>query len=194
MAANCNKIVTNVKNQFDLLAEDVGKLSWTKGTLAANCNKIVTNVKNHDMILKTFRSHSNVDLLKPGETRFASQFIMLERLKSSKDSLIKIYIDLTLTESVSNKSNAYKNLFDSAKDLVFDPHFWIEVDYLCSVLEPIIVLLRLSDNSLEIPVGFIGLIYHKYYLFTLNISNFSFRNRNHKMVSLANKRWRELNY
>ena len=147
-----------------------------------------------DMILKTFRIHSNVDLLKPGETRFATQLIMLERLKSSKDSLIKTYIDPTLTESVSDKSDAYKNLFDSAKDLVFDPHFWIEVDYLCSILEPIIVLLRLSDNSLKIPVGFIGLIYHKYYLFTLNISNFSFRNRNHKcdMSSLANKRWHEL--
>ena len=73
---------------FDLLAEDVGKLCWTKETLS-NCNKIVPNVKNHDMILKTFRTHSHVDLLKPEETRFFTQFIMLERLKGSKDSLIK---------------------------------------------------------------------------------------------------------
>ena len=46
------------------------------------------------MILKTFRTHSHVNLLKPGETRFATQFIMLERLKvkGSKDSLIKTYV------------------------------------------------------------------------------------------------------
>ena len=145
------------------------------------------------MILKKFRTHSHVNLLKPGETRFATQFIMLERLKvkGSKDSLIKTYIDPTLTQSVSNKSNAYKSLFECAKDLVFDPHFCIEVDYLCSILEPIEVLLRFSDNSLKIPVGFIGVIYYKYYLFTLKLSNFGFRNRNH-MVSLANKRWLEL--
>jgi hypothetical protein len=182
-----------VTHQFDLLAEDVGKLTWTKGVLT-NCNKIVTNVKNHDMILKTFRSYSNLDLLKPGETRFATQFIMLDRLKSSKESLIKTYIDPTLTESVNNKSDGYKNLFECAKDLVFDPHFWVDVDYLCSILEPIIILLRLSDNSLKILIGFIGLIYYKHYLFTLKISNFSFRNRNHKsdMVSLVNKRRYEL--
>ena len=69
-------------HQFDLLTEDVGKLSWAKGTLA-NCDKIVTNVKNHDMVLKTFRTHSQVNLLKPGETRFATQFIMLNRLRNS---------------------------------------------------------------------------------------------------------------
>ena len=55
-------------------------------------------------------------------------------------------------------------------------------------------MLRFSDNSLNIPVGFICVIYYKYYLFTLKLSNFAFRNRNHKsdMVSLANKRWLEL--
>ena len=75
---------------------------------------------------------------------------MLEGLKGSKDSLITTYIDPTLTESVSNKSDAYKNLFECAKDLVFNPHFWIEVNCLCLILEPIIILLRFSDNSLKI--------------------------------------------
>ena len=180
-------------HQFDLLTEDVGKLSWAKGTLA-NCDKIVTNVRNHDMVLKTFKTHSQVNLLKPGETRFATQFIMLDRLRNSKESVIKCYIDPVLAESVSKKAPSYKELFQTAKDLIFDPQFWLDVNYLYAILEPIIKLLRLSDNSSKIPVGFVGVIYHKFYLFTINVANFTYRNRIHRsdMIKLVNDRWVQL--
>ena len=46
---------------------------------------------------------------------------------------------------VSQKTDSYKELFNFAKDLIFDPNFWVDVDYLCSI----------SDYSYKIPVGFI---------------------------------------
>ena len=96
-------------HQFDLLLEHVGKLAWVKGVLS-NCKDIVTNVKNHDMILNTFRKYSKLELLKPGETRFATQFIMLDRLKDCKQAVLNCYIDPSLAESVSAKSQSYKDL------------------------------------------------------------------------------------
>ena len=111
-------------------------------------------------------------------------------MKNCRESLVKCNIDLNLADSVSQKTDSYKELFNFAKDLIFDPHFWVDVDYLCSILVPIIliVILRFSDNSYKIPVGFIGLVCYKYYLFTVNIANFAFQNRVHKsdMTNLAN--------
>ena len=146
------------------------------------------------MVLKTFRTHSQVNLLKPGERRFATQFIMLDRLRNSKESVIKCYIDPVLAESVSKKAPSYKELFQTAKDLIFDPQFWLDVNYLYAILEPIIKLLRLSDNSSKIPVGFVGVIYHQFYSFTINVANFTYRNRIHRsdMIKLVNDRWVQL--
>ena len=68
-----------------------------------------------DKLLEVFRSintvcdhglmgtYSKLYLLKTGETRFATQFIMLNILENCKESLIKCYIDPTLADSVSQK-------------------------------------------------------------------------------------------
>ena len=146
------------------------------------------------MILCTLRKYSKVQLLKPGETRFTTQFIMLERLKNCRDSLVNCYIDPTLAESVSQKAPGFKDLFKPSKDLVFDLHFWYNLEHLHNIMEPIMVLLRLSDNSNKIPVNFVGVLYHKYYMFTIHVSNFSYRNRNHKndIVKLVDERWNKL--
>ena len=149
-------------HQFDLFLEHVGKLAWVKGVLS-NCKDIVTNVKNYDMILNKFRKYSKLELLKPGETRFATQFIMLDSLKDCKQAALNCYFDPSLAESVSAKSQSYKDLFKVAKDLIFDPKFWKDVDYIHSIMEPIILLLRLTDNNNKIPVGFVGILYHKYF-------------------------------
>ena len=86
--------------------------------------------------------------------------IYVAEMKNCRESLIKCNIDLNLADSVFQKTDSYKELFNFAKDLIFDPHFWVDVDYLCSILVPIIliVILRFSDNSYTIPVGFIGLV------------------------------------
>jgi hypothetical protein len=95
---------------------------------------------------------------------------------------------------VTQKAEGYKELFQSSKALVFDPSFWKDVDYLHGIMEPIMVLLRLSDNNNKVPIGFVGLIYHKYYTFTIHVRNHSYRNRNQKndIVKLVDDRWNEL--
>ena len=66
---------------LDLLLEDIGKLTWVKDVIADG-HDIVKFITNHQSPLAYFRSHSELELLKPGETRFASYFIMLNRLKA----------------------------------------------------------------------------------------------------------------
>jgi len=69
---------------LDLLLEDIGKQKWIRDVIDGAHN-IVKFVANHHAALAYFRSHSRLELLKPVETRFATNFIMLQRLQQCRD-------------------------------------------------------------------------------------------------------------
>jgi proline dehydrogenase len=62
---------------LDLLLEDVGKLPWA-AEVVAEATAVVKFITNHHRSQALFRGKSALDLLKPGDTRFATNFIMLE--------------------------------------------------------------------------------------------------------------------
>ena len=70
----------------DLLLEDIGKLSWIASVIAEG-HDVVKFITIHQSSLALFRSHSKLQLLKPGETRFATNVIMLQKLCECKDAL-----------------------------------------------------------------------------------------------------------
>ncbi len=61
---------------LDLLLEDMGKLDWVSSVIA-EARTTLKFITNHRKSLALFRSLSKLELLKPGETRFATNFIML---------------------------------------------------------------------------------------------------------------------
>ncbi len=61
---------------LDLLLEDMGKLDWVSFVIA-EARTALKFITNHHKSLALFRSLSKLELLKPGETRFATNFIML---------------------------------------------------------------------------------------------------------------------
>ena len=71
---------------LDLLLEDIGKLQWIRAVIHQG-HEIVKFLTNHQQSLAFYRSHASLELLKPGETRFATHFIMLQRLQQCKDEL-----------------------------------------------------------------------------------------------------------
>ncbi len=71
---------------LDLLLEDMGKLDWVSSVIA-EARTALKFITNHHKSLALFRSLSKLELLKPGETRFATNFIMLQRMHEVKASL-----------------------------------------------------------------------------------------------------------
>ena len=68
---------------LDLLLEDLAKLDWIK----TNCRKgrdIVNFISLHHKSLALYRTHSYLQLLKPNDTRFCTEFILHSRLVRSK--------------------------------------------------------------------------------------------------------------
>jgi len=68
------------------LLEDIGKLLWVR-TVVDQGHEVVKFLTNHQQSLAFYRSHASLELLKPGETRFATHFIKLQRLQQCKDEL-----------------------------------------------------------------------------------------------------------
>jgi len=71
---------------LDLLLEDMGKLDWVSSVIA-EARTALKFITNHHKSLALFRSLSKLELLKPGETKFATNFIMLQRMHEVKASL-----------------------------------------------------------------------------------------------------------
>jgi len=64
---------------LDLLLEDVGKLPWAV-EVVAEAKAVVKFITNHHRSQALFRGKSALDLLKPGDTRFTTNFIMLDHM------------------------------------------------------------------------------------------------------------------
>jgi hypothetical protein len=62
-----------------LLLEDVGKLP-SAAEVVADAKAVVKFITNHHRSQALFRGKFTLDLLKPGDTRFATNFIMLDRM------------------------------------------------------------------------------------------------------------------
>jgi hypothetical protein len=60
-----------------MLLEDVGKLPWAV-EVVAEAKAVVKFITNHHRSQPLFRKKSTLDVLKSGDTRFATNFIMLE--------------------------------------------------------------------------------------------------------------------
>ncbi|KAL0044310.1 hypothetical protein WJX82_010899 [Trebouxia sp. C0006] len=94
-AANCKAAGKLVEQQYphifwapcaahslDLLLEAIGKLSWVKNIVKPG-KTVLKFVMNHQKSHAIFKQYSKLELLRPGETRFATVFIMLDRMREA---------------------------------------------------------------------------------------------------------------
>ena len=94
-------------------------------------------ITNHQQPLAFFRSHSTVELLKPGETRFASFFIMLQRVQHTKDALQETVMDRQYKQWLgSRKKLSMKDEWKTVSETLIDERFWRSVEELISVCGP----------------------------------------------------------
>lgn len=73
-------------HHIDLLMEDIGELLWIK-ELLKEALSIITFFTRKYKVLGMFPEHSKKEIIRPAGTRFASMWILLERLYDVKSSL-----------------------------------------------------------------------------------------------------------
>jgi hypothetical protein len=129
-AANCKAAGAIVERNFkhitwtpctahclDLLLEDIGSLAWAKDVITS-AKGLVHFITNHHKSLAVFRNHSDLELLKPAETRFATSFILLQRLLDTKQALEETVVDREWKAWVDGSAPALRESAENIKSMV----------------------------------------------------------------------------
>lgn len=130
----------------DLALEDIFKLEYFK-QIYTSIKEMVQFINNHQHTQAAWRNISNRALLKPGETRFASEFIMLERAYDRKAQLQQLVVSegwhaAIATMRVGDQAHASRH-----RQLILDDQHWDKVAQVIQLAEPIVKMLRVADGD-----------------------------------------------
>lgn len=105
---------------LDLLLSDIGALPCVASVITEG-HTVAKFITCHHASLAYFRSKSKLELLKPAETRFATNFIMLQRLLVCKDALQEIVVSREYKQWIAQQT--YKEKGSAVTDTVLRQTF-----------------------------------------------------------------------
>ena len=135
---------------IDLMFEDIAKRA-TVLELITNARKITNFIYNHGWLLAKVRKVYGGDIVRPGATRFASNYIALESLLKKRADLKKIFIS---DEWASHKLSRL-TIGHDVEVLMFDHTYWEKVSKLVSIYEPLYTVLRIVDSKVVPTLPFV---------------------------------------
>ena len=151
---------------LDLALEDICKLPWAT-SIISKANTIIKFLKNHHAPLARYRAVAlelkvQKELLKPGETRFATSIIMLERLLAVRDVLETLMVDRDFKKIKWAARAKYRATAAEISMVILTSNtgcWWDRVQQLCDLCLPVVALLRMADSNLPC----VGKIYNGCY-------------------------------
>ena len=129
---------------LDLLLEDIGKMHWVCAVINQG-KEVVKFITNHQQALAIYRLHGNLELLKPGETQFATNFVMLQRLQQCKDELQETVVSKEYKQWISKPK--YKDDGSRITHVILSGDFWDNVAKVVKLCIPFVEVLRLADGQ-----------------------------------------------
>ena len=135
---------------IDLMFEDIAKRA-TVSELITNARKITNFIYNHGWLLAKVRKVCGGDIVRPGATRFATNYIALESLLKKRADLKKIFIS---DEWASHKLSR-STIGHDVEVLMFDHTYWENVSKLVSIYEPLYTVLRIVDSEVVPTLPFV---------------------------------------
>lgn len=138
---------------------------------------MVNFLRGHQYSLFLWREHAKLELLLPGDTRFATNFIMSGQLGKEEaasgevvaDRRYMQWLDGTL-EGLKKGKKKYHTEGIWVKNKINDPKFWEMNKLILTVVDPIVELLRLGDSELPI----MGKVYNRMYLIQEKLADSTF--------------------
>ena len=135
---------------IDLMFEDIAKRD-TVSELITNARKMTNFIYNHGWLLAKVRKVCGGDIVRPGATRFATNYIALESLLKKRADLKKIFIS---DEWASHKLSR-STIGHDVEVLMFDHTYWEKVSKLVSIYEPLYTVLRIVDSEVVPTLPFV---------------------------------------
>jgi hypothetical protein len=136
---------------LDLLLEDWGKEEMFKA-LIIRAKQVCIYIRNHHATMALYRHYSlRLSLKVPPETRFACNFLMINRMLEVKDALERMVIDPRWNEYVCtlfNQQNGHHvhALARVVRDTIRDDGFWQQCENFEHMVKPVIKALQVFDG------------------------------------------------
>lgn len=107
-------------------------------------------MKNHQFTLALYRKHAHRELRKPGDTRFCSQYLMLESVKENHANLRAVVTTDEWSNWLASQSVATREAGEKIADTILCTGFRKRVIELVQITFPIVVALRRFDGNVPI--------------------------------------------
>ncbi|CAN1797986.1 hypothetical protein LINPERHAP1_LOCUS21509 [Linum perenne] len=137
-----------VTHTINLMLQGIGNLPRFKKVIDQS-KTFTIFVYGHHRTLECMRFFTKKrELVRPGVTRFASQYLTLKSMLDSKDGLRKMVVDAKWEALKDMKTKKGKD----ATATMLNVHFWKGVNLCLQVFEP---LVRLVDGDVKPSMGFV---------------------------------------
>ncbi|GJX36114.1 putative ribonuclease H-like domain-containing protein [Tanacetum coccineum] len=132
---------------LNLIFKDFAKkFNWLEDVY--NRGKMVVKFfLNHSQALAIFRDNSKLELLKVAQTRFASHYILLKRLKDCREALATTVVLNSWREWAKQGDENTKKTGELVVQTIQSESFWIDVDHILAVTKPIFLLIKFCDGD-----------------------------------------------
>ncbi|CAN7058200.1 unnamed protein product [Brassica rapa subsp. trilocularis] len=126
---------------MNLILEDVGNMPNVKELVSA-VSKVTIFVYNHKSTLNFLRKRQGWrEIIRPGETRFATTFIALQSAYAHKDDLQALVVDQEFRQFLKTEKAR------CVKAVVLDENMWAHCLLIVRIMAPMIRLLRVCDTD-----------------------------------------------
>ncbi|XP_058082075.1 uncharacterized protein LOC131230261 isoform X1 [Magnolia sinica] len=133
---------------IDLMLEGIGDRPSVK-TVITDARLITNFVYNHGWLLTAMHERCGRDIVRPGATRFATNYIALSSLLKHKQRLRELFASHDYVEWKKRLTKVTYRI----EELVLGNSFWDKVRGVVDILEPIYAVLRMVDNETNLSMG-----------------------------------------
>ncbi|XP_064939513.1 uncharacterized protein LOC135593424 [Musa acuminata AAA Group] len=125
---------------IDLMLKDIGELDTVKKCVA-RAQSITKFIYNHHWVHALMQKYVNGEILRPGITRFATNFIALKSLQQKRHGL------KAMASSQEWSESRYSKLSDGKKieKAILSSRFWETIGEIIKGVEPLYIVLRKVD-------------------------------------------------
>ncbi|CAD6265827.1 unnamed protein product [Miscanthus lutarioriparius] len=140
-----------VAHTINLMLQGIGNLTRFK-KVVDQAKAFTIFVYGHTRTLECLRYFiEGIEVVRPGVTRFASNFLTLSSMQEKKDQLRKMVVHSRWDSLKDVKSKKGKE----ATATILSPSFWKDVKLTLTVFEPLVKVLRLVDGDVRPSMGFL---------------------------------------
>ncbi|KAK4433493.1 hypothetical protein Salat_1111600 [Sesamum alatum] len=136
---------------IDLILEDFAEKTTVK-VVIEQAKKISNFIYNHGKVLYIMRKYTDgKELLHPGITRFATNYISMENILEQKSNLQRMFTSEEWSKNADSKDPSGKAI----QDVILNSSFWSSAELVCNLHAPVSRVLCTVDGEKKATMGYV---------------------------------------